>query len=128
MNPPAGRAYRVVYYPARNRALTRTVQLTWNWNWRYGRDPVYECWQAREKNVSLIDRANAIAAEIDAEIAASLKPSMRRFKLLAESDAIGPKDRMAIWKDLLTVQLSIASLSALAVKAELDRYGPAGAA
>ncbi len=127
MAPPTGHPYRVVYYPARNRCFTRSVQLTWSWNWRYGRDPVFECWKAREQSVSLIDRANAIAAEINAEIEAGVQPANRRFRLLVEVDAVGGTDRMAIWKDLLTVQLTIASLSALAVKAELDKYGPAGA-
>ena len=128
MAQSSGHPYRVIYYPARNRCLTREVSLTWHWNWRYGRDPVYECWRARELNVSLIDRANAIAAEINAEIGAGAQQPGRRFRLVAEADAISSTDRMAIWKDLLTVQLTIASLSALAVKTELDRYGPAGAA
>lgn len=124
----SGHSYRVVYYPARNRCLTKQVTLAWHWSWRYGRDPLYECWKAREQNISLIDRANAIASEINAEIAAGAQQPGRRYRLVAEADAIGGPDRMAIWKDLLTVQLTIASLSAMAVKTELDKYGPAGAA
>ncbi len=128
MAQQSGHPYRVIYYPARNRCLTKTVSLAWHWSWRYGRDPVFECWKARELNVSLIDRANAIAAEINAEIESGRQEANRRFRLVAEADAISSADRMAIWKDLLTVQLTIASLSAMAVKTELDRYGPAGAA
>lgn len=124
----AGQQYRVVYYPARNRCLTKTVTLGWSWDWKYGRDPVYECWKAREQNVSLIDRANALSAEINAEVEAGQPGEGRRFGWLDDEDKISSTERMAIWKDLLTVQLTIASLSALAVKTELDRYGQAGAA
>lgn len=128
MAPMSSHEYRVVYYPARHECLTKTVTLGWSWDWRYGRDPVYECWKAREENVSLIDRANALAAEINAEITSGEAGKGRRYAWLAEEDLIASADRMAIWKDLLTVQLTIASLSALAVKTELDRYGQAGAA
>ena len=128
MEQAAGQQYRVVYYPARHTCLMKTVTLGWSWDWRYGRDPVYECWKARDENVSLIDRANAVAAEINAEIESGEPGNGRRYAWLDEEDRIASADRMAIWKDLLTVQLTIASLSAQAVKTELDRYGQAGAA
>lgn len=116
----AGREYRVVHYAGRQRIFTRTIRLLWGWEWRYARDPVYECRTAIDARQSLMDRARQIADEINAQIGRGDVPPGRRFLLLDASDAIDAPARHAIWQDLINVQLTIATLSALSVKTSLE--------
>jgi len=115
-----GRDYRVIHYAADGRVYLKDVRLLWSWDWRYGRDPVWECRVATAKNESLMDHARRVAAEVNAAIATGCaRPSDRR-SLLRRSDAVDPAARHAIWQDLITVQITMATLAALAVKASIE--------
>jgi hypothetical protein len=114
------RKYRVFHYGADGHVYTKDVRLLWSWDWRYGRDPVWECRVATAKNESLMDQARRIAAEINAAIATGCaRPGDRRM-LLRRSDAVDPAARHAVWQDLITVQITMATLAALAVKASIE--------
>jgi hypothetical protein len=121
--PVASRAvhnYRITHYGADGHVYLKAVRLLWSWDWRYGRDPVFECRTAAEKSESLMDRARRIAAEMNAAIATGCARPNDRRTLLRRSDAVDPAARHAIWQDLITVQITMATLSALAVKASIE--------
>lgn len=120
--PYSPRSYRVVHYPTTSHCLMKVVQLGWHWEWRYGKDPVLECRRATEDNETLERRANAIVAEINGEIESGTFGVNRRPHLLGQADLLTPADRDLIRRDLLTVQVAIAMLSALAAKAVLEEY------
>jgi hypothetical protein len=67
-----------------------------------------------------MDRARRISAEMNAAIATGCARPNDRRTLLRRSDAIDPAARHAIWQDLITVQITMATLSALAVKASIE--------
>ena len=120
MASPAGRPYRIVHYAGRQRIFMRTVRLQWSWDWRYARDPMAECRAAVDARQTLMDRARQIADDINTQIGRGDVPPGRRFKLVDTSDAIDASTRHAIWQDLINVQLTIATLSALSVKSSLE--------
>jgi hypothetical protein len=127
MSSSALRAYRLVHYPAVGQCLTKVVHLSWHWDWRYGLDPALECRRAAETNETLEHRAEAIVESINAEIETRITAVDRRPHLLGAADHLGPTDRDRIRRDLLTVQVGIAMLSALAAKAVLDGFRSRGA-
>jgi hypothetical protein len=45
-----GRDYRVIHYAADGRVYLKDVRLLWSWDWRYGRDPSWECRVATAKH------------------------------------------------------------------------------
>ena len=49
MSASPGRDYRVFHYAADGQVYTKDVRLLWSWDWRYGRDPVWECRVATAK-------------------------------------------------------------------------------
>ena len=112
--------YRITHYGADGHVYLKDVRLLWSWDWRYGRDPVFECRTAAEKSESLMDRARRIAAEMNAAIVTGCARPNDRRTLLRRSDAVDPAARHAIWQDLITVQITMATLSALAVKASIE--------
>jgi len=116
----AGRSYRIVHYAPRQRVFMRTVRLQWSWDWRYSRDPVTECRAAVECRQTLMDRARQITDEINGQISRGDVPAGRRFALVDSQDTIDGPTRHAIWQDLINVQLTIATLSALSVKSSLE--------
>lgn len=118
-----GRDYRIVYYASSRQVLSRTIRLLWAWDWRYGLDPVWECRQAGEARQNLMDRARQLADQVNAEIASGTAPQGRRWTALGQDDLVDAAARHAIWQDLINVQLSIAMLSALAVKASIEALG-----
>ena len=126
MPPSTPRTYRIVHYPAVGHVLTKDVQLAWDWDWRYGKDPVLECRAASEAQQSLDQRSAALIDDINAEIATGRAASGRRPGLLGAEDRLGNEDRELVRRDLLTVQVGIAMLSALAAKAVLDAYRQRG--
>lgn len=120
MSTAAGRPYRVVHYAGRQRIFMRTVRLQWSWDWRYSRDPMVECRAAVDARQTLMDRARQIADEINEQIGRGDIPPGRRFALVDAQDAIDGPTRHAIWQDLINVQLTIATLSALSVKSSIE--------
>jgi hypothetical protein len=118
--PAAGRSYRIVHYATRQRVFMRTVRLQWSWDWRYSRDPVAECRAAVDARQTLMDRARQIADEINGQINRGDVPAGRRFALVDTQDTIDGPTRHAIWQDLINVQLTIATLSALSVKSSIE--------
>jgi hypothetical protein len=112
--------YRITHYGADGHVYLKDVRLLWSWDWRYGRDPVVECRTAADKSESLMDRARRMAAEMNAAIATGCARPNDRRTLLRRSDAVDPAARHAIWQDLITVQITMATLSALAVKASIE--------
>jgi hypothetical protein len=116
----AGRQYRVVHYAGRQRIFMRTVRLQWSWDWRHSRDPVAECRAAVDARQTLMDRARQIADEINEQISRGDIPPGRRFALVDRADAVDGPTRHAIWQDLINVQLTIATLSALSVKSSIE--------
>ncbi|MFL5519782.1 MAG: hypothetical protein ACJ8B6_02515 [Gemmatimonadales bacterium] len=120
MAAAAGRSYRIVHYAPRQRVFMRTVRLQWSWDWRYSRDPVVECRAAVECRQTLMDRARQITDEINGQISRGDVPAGRRFALVDTQDSIDGPTRHAIWQDLINVQLTIATLSALSVKSSLE--------
>jgi hypothetical protein len=118
----APRSYRLVHYATTAHVLTRTVQLGWHWDWRYGVDPMVECRRAQEGGETLEQRAVAIVAAINEEIERGLPEAGRRPHLLGQEDMLCANDRDLIRRDLLTVQVAVAMLSALAAKAVLEEY------
>ena len=112
--------YRITHYGADGHVYLKDVRLLWSWNWRYGRDPVVVCRHAAERAESLMERARRITAEMNAAIATGCARPSDRLPLLRRSDAIDPAGRHAIWQDLITVQITMATLSALAVKASIE--------
>jgi hypothetical protein len=127
MSSPALRPYRLVHYPAVGHCLTKVVHLSWHWDWRYGIDPALECRRAIEGHETLEHRAEAIVESINAEIGTGTVALGRRPRLLEASDRLTPADRDQIRRDLLTVQVGAAMLSALAAKAMLDGFRSKGA-
>jgi hypothetical protein len=122
----AGRPYRIVHYAGRQRIFMRTVRLQWSWDWRYARDPVAECRAAVDARQTLMDRARQIADDINGQINRGDVPPGRRFALVDTRDAIDAPTRHAIWQDLINVQLTIATLSALSVKSSLESFPEQG--
>ena len=116
----AANNYRITHYGADGHVYLKDVRLLWSWNWRYGRDPVVECRIAAERAESLMERARRMAAEMNAAIATGCTRPNDRRALLRQSDAVDPAARHAIWQDLITVQITMATLSALAVKASIE--------
>jgi hypothetical protein len=123
---PSGRPYRIVHYAARQRIFMRTVRLQWSWDWRYARDPMVECRAAVDARQTLMDRARQIAEDINCQIGRGDIPPGRRFRLLDTCDTIDAPARHAIWQDLINVQLTIATLSALSVKSSLESFPEQG--
>lgn len=124
--PAAGRSYRIVHYAPRQRVFMRTVRLQWSWDWRYSRDPMAECRAAVDARQTLMDRARQIAEEINGQINRGDVPAGRRFALVDTQDAIDGPTRHAIWQDLINVQLTIATLSALSVKSSIESHPEQG--
>jgi hypothetical protein len=122
----AGRPYRIVHYAGRQRIFMRTVRLQWSWDWRYARDPMSECRAAVDARQTLMDRARQIADDINEQIGRGDIPPGRRFRLVDASDAIDAPTRHAIWQDLINVQLTIATLSALSVKSSIENLPEQG--
>jgi hypothetical protein len=122
----AGRQYRIVHYAPRQRVFVRTVRLQWSWDWRYSRDPMAECRAAVDARQTLMDRARQISEEINGQINQATVPPGRRFALVDGQDAIDGPTRHAIWQDLINVQLTIATLSALSVKSSLESHPEQG--
>ncbi|HEU4700801.1 MAG TPA: hypothetical protein VFS40_16580 [Gemmatimonadales bacterium] len=116
------RPYRLVHYPVAGECLLKVVHLSWHWDWRYGLDPALECRRAAEANQTLEARAAAIVDSINAEVETATTAINRRPHLLAPTDRLGPADRDRIRRDLLTVQVGLAMLGALAAKVALERY------
>jgi hypothetical protein len=127
MSMSALRPYRLVHYPIVGECLLKVVHLSWHWEWRYGIDPVLECRRAAETNETLEHRAEAIVESINAEIDTDIAAVSRRSHLLGPADRLTPADRDRIRRDLLTVQVGLAMLSALAAKAVLERLREKGA-
>ncbi len=123
MSAPSGREYRVIHYAAGHRVLLRVVRLAWSWDWRYGRDPLFECREALARKQNLADRAKQVAQEINFDIAFQQETRGRRVRVLGSEDAVNEAAQHAIWKDLINVQLTMAMLSALAVKQSLEELG-----
>jgi hypothetical protein len=73
-----------------------------------------------------MDRARQIADDINAQIGRGDIPPGRRFALVDTRDAVDAPTRHVIWQDLINVQLTLATLSALSVKSSLESFPEQG--